>query len=592
MVGVVLLVTLIVCYFCDRSAEFRGDDVFFVDAARSMLERGYYGILGVPETNQPPGFSGMIALLCLARACGHTAVLRAIVAIQGLGLIASYLLLRRVAARAVAAAIVLLVATAPTHFWQPRLVSAAGPLLLSSMSALFLAVWLEEARSRRARVAGALVLALLTVAAISFVSAAMALVGALAVRIVVLLLRHGRARAAAVRALLPALLAGAAVQGYWLTRTPAPLAWPQLNGYPRPYLQQLKLKVGNYPELGLATPGDVVIRVTRNAVGQAHELALAVAHVPWLNEAWMSVAILPWALLVLLGWIASIWRSGGGEVYDWYFAGHEAIYLLWPWNLEARFFIPVIPLACLYVWRGLETLCALSVRRPRLVGGVGLALSGMLAAAAWQWHAGVGVGARLLYGGWQAETSVILWLACAGLTAFMLWRGAHWSEPFAWAFRAPGPGWFGRPRRPAYRVAVPAVVAGLIAIGLVQQVRIGRRTLDPGDPSNSPAPDVAAGKWLGLHTEPGAVIMTRHVPTVYHFSGRKSVWFPPSSNAGVLMDGIRRLHVDYVVVAHRAFEYYLPSDGVCFARLLAAYPDSFRPVARGSLFDVYRVVGS
>jgi len=46
------------------------------------------------------------------------------------------------------------------------------------------------------------------------------------------------------------------------------------------------------------------------------------------------------------------WSLVSTGVPEWYFVGHEAMYLLWPWDLELRFLLPVAPLAGLYAWRG------------------------------------------------------------------------------------------------------------------------------------------------------------------------------------------------------------------------------------------------
>ena len=78
-----------------KTVDFRGDDVFYLDAGRSIFEHGYYGIDGRPETNQPPGLPVFLGLLCLAGACAHFALVRAMAICEVLGLLAVYLLLRR-----------------------------------------------------------------------------------------------------------------------------------------------------------------------------------------------------------------------------------------------------------------------------------------------------------------------------------------------------------------------------------------------------------------------------------------------------------------------------------------------------------------
>ena len=48
--------------------------------------------------------------------------------------------------------------------------------------------------------------------------------------------------------------------------------WP-VAGFPHSYVAQLKLKEGNYPELGFATPKDVAVRILKNAYERANLLS-------------------------------------------------------------------------------------------------------------------------------------------------------------------------------------------------------------------------------------------------------------------------------------------------------------------------------
>ena len=168
-------------------------------------------------------------------------------------------------------------------------------------------------------------------------SAAVALLAAMGIRIGITFVRNRRLAAARVRALLPVLLFGIAVQGLWMHRQPAPLEW-SVPGYPRSYLSQLMLKNGNDPELGMATLREIPVRVVHNALDDTGLLGQVLLH-RGIDEAWMSAAVVGPLLLILLGWGYSVWPSGGG-LHDWYFAAYELIYLLWPWRLEPRFFFP------------------------------------------------------------------------------------------------------------------------------------------------------------------------------------------------------------------------------------------------------------
>src|SRR5206468_5823305 len=95
--------------------------------------------------------------------------------------------------------------------------------------------------------------------------------------------------------------------------------------------------------------------------------------------------------------------------------------------------------------------------------------------------------------------------------------------------------------------------------------------LDPNS-TNNHSPDAEAAIWINSHTDSSGVIMARHVPTAFHYSKRKVIWFPPSSNPQLLMEGIQKHRIEFVIVVHREHNYYLPSDDDCFTRLFTAYP--------------------
>ncbi len=132
-------------------------------------------------------------------------------------------------------------------------------------------------------------------------------------------------------------------------------------------------------------------------------------------------------------------------------------------------------------------------------------------------------------------------------------------------------------------------MAALIGKGLNKQLAIGRANLDLNSATNRFPPDAEAGLWIRSHTDANAVVMAGSVPTVFHYSNRKVVWFPPSSNPQLLMQGMLRLKVDFLIVVLREFNYYHPSEKDCFAPLIAAYPDAFRLVHQAPEFRIYQV---
>ena len=87
-----------------------------------------------------------------------------------------------------------------------------------------------------------------------------------------------------------------------------------------------------------------------------------------------------------------------------------------------------------------------------------------------------------------------------------------------------------------------------------------------------------------------AIVMARQVPIVCHYAKRKVIWFPPSSDPQLLMEGIRKHGPQYVIVVRREYNYYLPSDYDSFAPLLKMHPEAFRLVCQAPGFKVFQVV--
>ncbi len=584
-------------FSAQRAPDFLNDDVFFSDAGRSLVEHGFYGINGYAETNQPPGLPAVLGLLCVVGFCGHLACLQ-VMAISGtLGFLVSYELLRRQVPRLVAASICLLLISSQMPFWSGTQVVAPGnPYFFASASALLVALIFENAKNRTSRILWGALLIVLIGASLMFASAAIAFLGAITASIGVLFLRNRREAIARLRLYFGVFVVCVVVQGLWMHEAKRGAAssgisaqeWP-VAGFPQSYLSQLKVKDGNYPELGMATARDIPVRILKNAYERANLLSRILLRRP-IYIAWMSITTIGVLLLGLLGWCRSVWPKGGG-FQDWYFAGYEFIYLLWPWQLEARFFLPVAPLACLYIWRGITTLVYLAKNKPRWLGAVWLPTGISLTACSWFWVHGSGIATNVPNGGLQDETSFVVWLLSAFLAMWMIWSDTKWLGSMSDLLRRYWPVDALRisPRR-GLQIFCMVLVIGMVALGLKQQIEIGRVNLDPNSVVNRLSPDIEAATWVRSHTDIGAIIMARHVPTTWHYSQRKVVWFPPSSNPQLLMDGILKHQVNFVIVAHRDNNYYLPPDDDSFAPLLAADPNAFRLVYQAPKIRIFQVV--
>src|SRR5262245_47579095 len=116
LIFAVLLVFGAFVFVFYRRGDFTGDDVFFADCARSLLQHGFYGLDGRPDTTQPPGLPAILAVFFMIFGYGHALSLKVMAVFETLGFCSTYALLRRHLSRPVAAAICLLLMSSPVLF--------------------------------------------------------------------------------------------------------------------------------------------------------------------------------------------------------------------------------------------------------------------------------------------------------------------------------------------------------------------------------------------------------------------------------------------------------------------------------------------
>jgi hypothetical protein len=105
-------------------------------------------------------------------------------------------------------------------------------------------------------------------------------------------------------------------------------------------------------------------------------------------------------------------------------------------------------------------------------------------------------------------------------------------------------------------------------------------------------PNIEAAQWIRAHSAPNAVVMARWEALVYHYSERRVIWFPASSDTAVLMAGIRRYHIRFIVPTEGDGDaYWMPSDRRCFGALLRAWPEMFHQIHRGPHEEIYEYSG-
>src|SRR5271165_3898599 len=428
-------------FYSERARDFLGEDVVYSEAGRSLVEHGFYGFNGQARTNQPPGLPAILGLLCIAGGDSHAVFLRTMAVFATFGFMASYELLRRQAPRVVAASICLLLISSPVTFrLATQWVCPAYPYFFATISALLVARKLEEATHITSRIGWGALLTALVAASLMFASSAIAFLGAIVASICVSFLWDRRRAIGRLRSYLAVLLVGIAVEGLWMHQETPAAEWP-LSSHQDSYLAQLKMKSGNQPELGFATPRDIAVRIMENASEHSNLLSTMLFRRST-AAAWMSIFVVAPLLLIILGWCYSIRKTGGGP-QEWYFAGYEFMYFLWPWFQETRFFLPVAPLACLYMWRGGKALALLARGKPQVLGLVWLPVAILLTASTWLRMHGW-ISGHLPHAGLGSDPSFVVWLLSAILAAWMVLTGAAWQSQASALLR-----WGSRPIRAA-----------------------------------------------------------------------------------------------------------------------------------------------
>jgi Dolichyl-phosphate-mannose-protein mannosyltransferase len=572
--------------FIERAPGFVNDDVAFFDRADTLLHHLSYSANFVRERVQPPGFPATLAIIYAITGGTHDTMLRAMCVFITLGFLLSYEVIRRQRGRPIAAATCLLLASSPSLF--PFFTSwlwPSFPYFFVSMFVLFLVPRLEAEGTRRRQFFSASLVILLLTAAVMIQSAGIALVGGLLGWAALSYLGDRAVGSQHLKLILPIILIPLLAQVLWLRQGTNPKDWP-VAGYGDSYLAQLKLKSGNYPEMGLASTKDVVLRVKRNAKDRTLFLGETLTHL-WINPSWASPLVAGPVVLILLGVGCSLLKSDL-QLCALYYIGYECIYLLWPWSFEVpRFALPVLPLACLYLAEGGLALVRWSRQYARRVGAIFLPLAMTLT-----FFSVVQIRQAETGSGLQNKISIIFWLACTFVCVRLVWKGpvTSWDSLSKWQTLLDKKYSMVALSVSPVQLLGAFVVTYLIFTGVAADISIGRQNLVSGMAKFENSPEIQAARWIEYHTDPNAIIASRIMGLIYHYSRRRVIWFPPIANPRVLMEGIRKHHIGYVVIVDRSFNYYLPGETTCFDLLYAAYPRAFRLAEAKGRVKIYEVL--
>ena len=557
------------------------NDTSYVELAKSVLNRAEYGFNHKPMTQLPPGLPYLLAFLSKFFGFSYLSMVRLMTVFTTMALLISYRVLSSIQDRYVAAAFSLLLGTSPFLFqFSTTMIFADMPYFFASMLLLWLAIKLDVVKQWRLRqyvlwFAWGVIL----IATVLLKSVAIALLCAFCGWMGASLIYNREAGKRRLRLFCFMVLAGIVAETGWMIWSSKHQfhEW-SIPGYQENYVAQLRLKNANEPELGLANWQDVAVRPFHTADDISAAMVGLFIHKE-MAPAWYSPGTLVPLILIVLGLVHSFKKTGGGGLIEWYFFSYEAMFLFWPWDFEPRFFLPVSPFAFLYAWRGLSQVWLSLVDRPRLTGLLTLTLSGLGGVSSLLWGRGV------LHP--KVSWCLLIWgiLALAAIPFV-------WSHPGA-ARRASGPlakrlQLFGRSISLRHGFVTGAIAAACV-LGLIVQLRIGIENLSPSVARNDYYPDIEAAQWVQTHSEPDSVVMARKDDLVVHYSDRRVVWFPPSRDAQILMDGIHRYGVEYVVVSYGNDTYWRPTAQECFSALKRAYPGAFQPVHEGPRYTVFEV---
>ena len=570
-----------------RAPDFPFEDVAYYEQAKSMLHDGYYGFNSVPERVQPPGLPMLLAAICQIASCRYGTLLSSMPVFLALGLLFWYQVIRRAEGRGIAAATCLLLGSSPWVFYfVTRGLWPSIPYFFVSGLALWAILKLDGPQTQARRYLFSAALAFIVGFSILIQSAGVALVGAMLASVAFTWLQDRGTAVHRLKMFLPAILLGILTQFAWMHRGSNPPDWP-LPGYPESYVSQLKLKLGNYPELGFANATDVVKRVRTN-VGERAAVLSETLTGHWIHRSYSSLAIAIPLLLAVAGLADSLIETGGKDILAWYFMGFELIYILWPWQFEFRFLFPSMPLACLFIYRGAKKVALWTRHHPRRVAVCLLPICALLCAVALRNSLATGPS---LGAGVQSKLSAAFWFAGLLFSAWMIYRNRL---PMALSQL---------PERPVFsrqismgpvsltflQAGAAVLVALLVARAISKDIPITHANLAFEEERFGRLPDVAAANWIREHTDPQAIVAARHVPLVFHYSQRRVIWFAPIAQPQMLMEGIRRLKIRYVIVVDRDFSYYLPPDEVCFDTMQGVYPNAFHLLAQLGQARIYEV---
>ena len=235
--------------------------------------------------------------------------------------------------------------------------------------------------------------------------------------------------------------------------------------------------------------------------------------------------------------------------------------------------LPVTPVACVLMWRGLAVTANTLRRRPTAILVSISAFTAVLAVA---------TGATDRLPGLQARVSLVFWPFATVASIFLIILAGR----------------IGLVRTTAALDSVVAFLASwrtnmgivgvLLAVGVFQQAAIARTNLAPDPSKYRHYSSADCASWL--RTAGDGAVMAQQSAIIHRLSGRRTVSFPITSDPQLIADTVTREKVRYLVVNDQVeHEYFLPTEEERWRNIERTYPLMFQLVHRGPGYRVYDV---
>lgn len=537
------VLNFLLTFFCYIRVEPYGEDSsYYIGLAESIVQEGTYEFNTVPHTKYPPGVPLLLSTASLISASPSYSTYVRIMGLMGiLAVVACYWYILRYS-QTLAVAAVLLTLSSPWYFaLSTAMVLSDLPYFLSSMIVLVSVSALNQDNGRWP-VCLNVILCCALIGSVLFRSVAIALLSGLFLFICSGLFNSKTVFIERVKKFLPALMVGVLTFLFWVI-------WSHYNRQPAydfqymdSYFVQFFMKDPHIPDLGAASLKDILFRIGQNIPRTSADFAQLLLNFPYVAAiSYSPLVVLP-VLFIINGLFVSV-RKHAGDIGSWYLISYLGIFLLWPFDEGPRFFLPVFPLAVLFLWIGVESLYTGYTRnrdifcRNFMLFFMGLFILSIIMAVFGE-----------LKGG-QSLYSIVFW--GAGSIFFLARYSTEFSDGFIERLKSRG----------IFRIGSISVLALVIMAGYTQQVRLVQRMISP-DPEKYPHHNnVLAGQWIDKNLQNDTVVMAGQHAIVHRISKNRIIPFPVTGDAEKIVGVMKSHNVEYLVVAAADDNpYFLPTE--------------------------------